>query len=212
MSRSRSFLCGYAPALADCRLRNVAVENLVPTHDATTLLRKMLRHVLRNPDLKFAGLGKTFLFHACLAFWALFPIDGRAFIAADVDYRGREEFAHIVKNVLKETDRLIVAHAEHVTMDAPIVCGRASLDSFGEARERRICAKRGAGVSGKLDLRNYTDVTLRSIGENLLNVLGGIVERTIHLGGHLRAPVLSRAIGILAAIKHRSMRRRTKAH
>ena len=87
-------------------------------------------------------------------------------------------------------------------MNAPIVGGRAGLDAFGEARERRIGTERCSGMSGELDLWNHTDVTLCRVGENLLYVLCRIEERSIDLGGHLRAPVRSRAIGILAAIKH----------
>ena len=55
-------------------------------------------------------------------------------------------------------------------MNAPIVGGKAGLDAFGEARERRIGTERCSGMSGELDLWNHTDVTLCRVGENLLYV------------------------------------------
>ena len=158
----------------------------------------------RDPRLQVVLVLQALRLDACLALGAVLPAHLRTLVAADVHHVAGEQAAHVVEHVLHELDRLVVAEAEDVLLDAPHEARLAGGEVLRHARELRVGGERSKHVPRQLDLRDDRDVALGGVGDDLADVrLGvevGAVLHAVELVGVLLRP-LRRALAVADACR-----------
>ena len=152
-------------------LRQRAFEDLVPADQAPAVLCQELLQPRDDVALHFhlgAGAG---LAHRLLHAGGGFPLILDRFIAADVHVRGREQFDHLGQHVLDELQRAFLG-IEQVGEHAPLVVDGQRL--LGAAQLRVGDDGRG-GVAGHVQFRDHLDMALRGIGDDLADLLLGVI-------------------------------------
>ena len=118
--------------------------------------------------LEFVCIFKSEFFDFSLAVRARLPAYLRAFVTADMDVFGREEFAHFCKDILEEEHCLLFSGTENVVCDTP-----SAPDFIWAACTAifRICCEGCKHMSRKVDFRNNGDAFRCRICNNLLYIL-----------------------------------------
>ena len=97
---------------------------------------------------------------ACLALGAILPSHLRALVATYVDILRREELCDLLEHVVDESQNLVVASAENVVRDAPLL---PYLVRTAGASKLGIGCKSRLHMSWQVNLRNDGDVAVGCI-------------------------------------------------
>ena len=125
----------------------------------------------------------TLLADALLTAFTLLPLALRGLVASDMDILGRENVHHLIKNVFKEIEGLLLAGTKNVGIDAPLM---SDLIRATRAAVLWITGKNSQRMSWHLDFGNHGDMTFSSIVDNLTQLLLGEIatvgQMVIHIG------------------------------
>src|SRR5207237_5814029 len=176
--RQAAFLT--APAHRRRTGRETALEDLVPSDEATPALREPRIEVADEPRLQLVLVLEAFLLHALLRGRSAPPLGLRALVAADVDELRREELEHFVEDVFEKAKH-VVRDTQHVICDAPV---REYLDGLAGVPELGICRDRGHGVPRHLYLRHDGDPALGRVTYDLADIVLR-VETAVWFAGEL---------------------------
>ena len=151
-----------------------ALERLVPPNHLAAKLVEVLLGMAYEKTLqaflgRVAAVGlQVFRCNARLTLRAALPHGFRTLVAAYVYILRREECHHLVKHIVDEMERFVIAHTQHTVRHAPLLphlVGPSGAAQFG------VGGQGGLHVAGHVNLGYDGDVAFGSVAHNVLDVL-----------------------------------------
>ncbi len=169
-------------------VRESTFKDFIPADGSAPAFIKHARGSTDHVALQLLVVAQSFCDQPSVALVALLPAVFGTLVAADVDDLRRKEFADFVKDRVEKLEQAVVAPAENILTDAPLV---SDLYLFTATGELRVSRDRRPSMTGQLDFRHNENPQRSSVRDHFPDLILGVmtaVERAVGFGS-VRADV-----------------------